>query len=242
MTWAEEERQRVKAQGKGVADPDNRDPNYLLDSEIATNPWFAAIRHMRERMAPLWNPAGAMRRCVHIDVHGMKDPTNAGLGKDGCSEEHRSGGARGRSKVRGHCTVGITRQIGKQRALELFQNTKQHLDAVLAPFGMEVRDGWEVGLRGEWARAPRESDGRNTLTQMSSKHRVFAQCGSAPFTHVMQLELSLTLRKMLNAKRQFREAFARALAAAAFMQTQVRRQVDDANSGSTSKSLASAGL
>lgn len=108
--------------------------------------------------------------------------------------------------------------------MRLFRNTKQHLDVVLEPFGMEVRDGWEVGFRGEWARAPHH--GRNTLTQLSSKHCVFAQCGSAPFTHVMQLELSLTLRKMLNSKRQFREAFARALAAAAFTMQDPQQQQD----------------
>jgi hypothetical protein len=71
ITWTESERLRIR---DGGTDPTNRDPNYLKDSELLENPWFAALRSLREFKVPLWDVEGAMKPCLHVDVHGMKDP------------------------------------------------------------------------------------------------------------------------------------------------------------------------
>ena len=50
MTGAEEERERVRALGGPCAT--NRDPNYLHDNELSDSVWLAALRQLRERLAP----------------------------------------------------------------------------------------------------------------------------------------------------------------------------------------------
>ena len=71
ITWTEQERTRIRDEG---TDATNRDPNYLKDSELLDNPWFAALRSLRESKVSLWDSEGAMKPCLHVDVHGMKDP------------------------------------------------------------------------------------------------------------------------------------------------------------------------
>ena len=48
-------------------DPKNRDPNYLLESQFAENPWHQGLRRFQERCAAAKVPS------LHIDFHGKRD-------------------------------------------------------------------------------------------------------------------------------------------------------------------------
>ena len=75
VTWTEEERRRVQA--LPAADASNRDPNFLTNDELSDSVWFHALLRQRERFVPMVfgnDPPGAMNACLHVDVHGMRDP------------------------------------------------------------------------------------------------------------------------------------------------------------------------
>jgi hypothetical protein len=197
ITWTTNERDRIAAQG--VPDKTNRDPNFLEDGELCQSPWFAALRSQREQLAPLWSEMGAMSACMHVDIHGMKDPLGDGA----------------------DCQIGtaaMRRNLGDTRADEFCRRIEKYLRPVLQEILIKGGNGrtmdLEAGLEtsrpkfeGDWGAASR----RNTLTQLSTNQRLFGSCGSMCYTHAVQIELSLRLRKLLDSHRKNRESFARAL-------------------------------
>lgn len=73
VTWDDGERDRVAK----LVNPDasNRDPNFLCDDELERSPWFYALRHLRDSLGSTGHGNdGSVKRCVHIDVHGMRNP------------------------------------------------------------------------------------------------------------------------------------------------------------------------
>ena len=54
------------------ASASNRDPNHLLNEEISSSPWFAALRLVRERMGPLHQV------CTSTSMHGGRASGSTG--------------------------------------------------------------------------------------------------------------------------------------------------------------------
>mmetsp|Transcript_80632 Transcript_80632/g.250239 ORF Transcript_80632/g.250239 Transcript_80632/m.250239 type:complete len:627 (-) Transcript_80632:109-1989(-) len=76
LTWTRREEARAKEyyKTKGLPDPTNADPNFTLCSELDVSPWTRNLREVRYLF-------GAGRPCLHVDLHGCKDP-----GPDGGSD------------------------------------------------------------------------------------------------------------------------------------------------------------
>lgn len=198
VTWTEPERERVGA--LEIPDASNRDPNHLTDIEMPHSVWFAALRALREQMVPIWGPVGgAMRPCLHVDVHGMRDPPAYSV----------------------DCLIGtsaLRRHHGERRAEEFCAAIEAKLRPVLQriPVGtdggaMDLHAGGPATaaaeLGGDWG----AGSGRNTLTQMSTNSKLFAAGGSLCYTHAVQVELSQRLRKFLIKNEACRTAFAVAI-------------------------------
>ena len=222
ITWSQAERGRVRATGAACAS--NRDPNYLRDDELPRSPWFAALRTCRERLRPLWSEGGAMGGAaggaaggggggggggaglgvpLHVDVHGIRDPP-----------AHRADCMVGSAAMRRHLGCGATDVLltrVEARLLPLLAQMPLEGAASGGPVADRLHAGAPGGtpvprLGGDWGGT------RNTLTQLSTDAELFASCGSLHYPLAIQVELSLRLRKHLNANRVHREAFARALA------------------------------
>ena len=100
---------------------------------------------------------------------------------------------------------------------------RARLEEELCPVLGAIRfDGAPCALHAGHATAPPAlsgakpaSSGRNTLTQLSTRAALWARFGAAPFTHAVQLELSLRLRRHLAAQPEDLRKLALALVAAA---------------------------
>ena len=66
VSWSREEVKRV--QDRGAPDPANRDPNYLLDSELKSNVWHLAHCAVLDPSRP----------ALHVDIHGMTRTNHGG--------------------------------------------------------------------------------------------------------------------------------------------------------------------
>ena len=64
ITWSPAEISRSSQ--TRAPNPQNRDPNHLLESELATNPWNAALADLLRRW-PRFS-------CLLVDIHGRRDP------------------------------------------------------------------------------------------------------------------------------------------------------------------------
>lgn len=69
LTWTRREEARAKEyyKTKGQPDPTNADPNFTLCSELDISPWTRNLREVRYLF-------GVGRLCLHVDLHGCKDP------------------------------------------------------------------------------------------------------------------------------------------------------------------------
>lgn len=164
LTWtkAEEVRNKELFDSMGQPDHTNHDPNFTLRSELSRCPWTRKLRDVRERFGP--------RPCLHVDLHGCKDP-----GLEGGS----------------HLVVGVrAMEFAGCEGVERFRSELQAaLSVVLKGFTLNVRP--EKLLTGAW-----EDEDRCTLTQQS-----LSPDGGA-WTHAVQLEMSMILRKLLNRSRE----------------------------------------
>ncbi|CAE7440144.1 glcK [Symbiodinium natans] len=164
----------------------NRDPNYLLNEEVAQNPWFRQMA----RFADKWRHGkeGHPRPLLHIDVHGCKDPP----------------------ATPSHLTVGLAAmrhevEMGRsplsQSRVETFAAALQNeLTAVLN--GLELRPRPERLVR---VLLPSLSggQGKERLSgawpleerRLTQSQQAMAYAG---FTHSCQLELSKALRRALS--------------------------------------------
>lgn len=70
LTWTrrEERRNKVYFEANGVPDPTNADPNFTHWSDMDVSPWTRNLREVRDLF-------GRDRICLHVDIHGCKDPT-----------------------------------------------------------------------------------------------------------------------------------------------------------------------
>eukprot|EP00747_Dinoflagellata_sp_TGD_P102991 gnl/TRDRNA2_/TRDRNA2_168822_c0_seq1.p1 gnl/TRDRNA2_/TRDRNA2_168822_c0~~gnl/TRDRNA2_/TRDRNA2_168822_c0_seq1.p1 ORF type:complete len:913 (+),score=172.26 gnl/TRDRNA2_/TRDRNA2_168822_c0_seq1:173-2911(+) len=74
LTWTQREEQRARAffkQHSGQPDITNKDPNYTPRDALADSPWTRSLRDIHTR----WPPD---RPCLHVDLHGCKDPSPSG--------------------------------------------------------------------------------------------------------------------------------------------------------------------
>lgn len=215
ILWREEERERVRALGGPC--PTNRDPNFLSDAELGDSAWFTALRCAREELAPSGRP------CIHVDVHGMRNPPAYPV----------------------DCLVGtlaMRRQHGDARTDALCDEVERVLRPVLQripiarPAAAEGEGGGDsaadvVGamaefmdlqaggaatpaplLGGDWG----VGSGRNTLTQLSTNRGLWTahaapSGGPQCFACALQIELSMRLRRHLADNWEDRQAFAEAL-------------------------------
>ena len=191
ITWSDVEVQRVMA--LEAPDRSNRDPNFLRDEELISSPWFSALRFLRESMTSLWDPAGAMRATIHVELKGVADPN---------------------SSESADCVVNTNAmelKVGKARAEEFQRRVEEHLRPVLQSLGMDVQ--------GEGPGAYGGIEGRNTLTMQSLDFDVWNHCGTVPFSHAFTLGLSRRLRKHLDEDAGSRSVFVDALHNALIGQT-----------------------
>jgi len=165
LTWnsREEARNKELFEATGRPDQTNHDPNFTRRSQLSRSPWTRKLREVRERFGP--------RPCLHVDLHGCKDP-----GPDGGS----------------HLVVGIrAMEFAGSEGIERFRSELQlALSAVLKGYSVNVKP--ERFLTGAW-----EEDDRCTLTQQS-----LSPDGGA-WTHAVQLEMCMSLRRLLNRSREF---------------------------------------
>jgi len=174
-----------KAQSAGeLLDPRNRDPNYLLPSELAGNPWFLKLREWASHAPP--------SRALHLDVHGCRDPP-----------KHPAHAMLGFGAMRQHAErlPELERRAGLDRVGAFARALEGGVGALLAgllgvpPGEAVVITGLtqavdELGnpvatLQGAWP----PGVGRLTQTQQSVSY--------AGVGHALQLELSWTLRHEL---------------------------------------------
>ena len=156
----------------------NRDPNFLLNAELADSVWYTALQAARMRIG---SP-----RCLHVDLHGMSD-----------SHGVPHGGA--------DCILGLG-AMGRRRGEAASAVFRAALAAELAPqleqAGMRlVSTGPE--LQGDWG------PDRNTLTQMATDPVLWAT--ASPFSHAVQIEMTIRLRKHLDKNPAARAGFAHAI-------------------------------
>lgn len=73
LTWAQQEEKRALDYYRrmGEPDPTNHDPNFTHVDVLDDRPWTRNLREVRELF-------GLGRPCLHVDLHGCKDPTAAG--------------------------------------------------------------------------------------------------------------------------------------------------------------------
>ncbi|CAE8587293.1 unnamed protein product, partial [Polarella glacialis] len=165
-------------------DPRNRDPNYLHTEEVLQNPWFRQMCRLAERWRE-HNTDGDVRRSLHVDVHGCRDPpitpSHLTIGLAAMRNEVDSG--------RSSLSLARVEAFGALLKAELSAVLSQLdlrpqfvLVRVLLPALAEGRER----LSGAWAL----EDRRLTQSQQALTY--------AGFTHSCQLELSKSLRRVLS--------------------------------------------
>ncbi|CAE7868799.1 glcK [Symbiodinium necroappetens] len=167
-------------------EPCNRDPNYLLNEEVAQNPWFRQMA----RFADKWRHAkeGHLRPLLHIDVHGCRDPpaTPSHLTVGLAAMRHEV--EMGRSPLSQSRVESFAAALQNELTLVLgsldLRPRSEKLVRVLLP---TLSGGQSMErLSGAWPLEERR------LTQ-SQQAMAFAG-----FTHSCQLELSKALRRALS--------------------------------------------
>lgn len=135
LVWAASEEERIKKlyESTGDADPLNSDPHFTDCQEFLINPWTQKIRQIRGIL-------GATRQCLHVDLHGCKDP-----GPDRGS----------------HLVVGLhAMELAECEDVEEFRaNLRKMLEVAL--------QGWSVNVNPLRSLAGARKDDKCTLTQQS---------------------------------------------------------------------------
>lgn len=189
LTWSRREQYRTELRwslvkchgltmlpgnGSGFLDESNRDPNFLSEDEVLGNEWF-------EKMLVASNRCRAHGASLHLDVHGCRDPPHhpahliIGLGalRQGASSPEELA-----------AVAAFGEQLSKSVA-PVIEGLKLVPEAapvrVLVPADPEE----PPSLSGAW----QPSCGRLTQTQQALRF--------ARFTHAVQLEMSLSLRRAL---------------------------------------------
>eukprot|EP00756_Hemistasia_phaeocysticola_P003382 Hpha_TRINITY_DN12218_c0_g1::TRINITY_DN12218_c0_g1_i1::g.17155::m.17155 len=139
LTWARHEQKRVNAKKRGC--PSNRDPNFLLATELERSPWTQQLRALRKD-CPL---------TLHCDIHGCKDPH---------TEPHHY-------KAHVHVGLAAMEQAGREDVPMFRAALQEELDMVLGPRGFIV-DAQPRCLVGSWVnRTPAHCGRRMTVTQQA---------------------------------------------------------------------------
>jgi len=189
VCWAAEVRKRVRESGSAEAAA--RDPNFLLRAELDANGWNAALRAVRAGLG------GADARCLHVDLHGARDPPHwevdvqLGLG----AMEQAEAAAAGAGAGAGAGAAGEAVKL--RRALE----------ARLRP--MLAAKGWDLQAGGAETARP-------TLNGVATPDRftMTEQSVAVGYSHAIQVEMSYRLRKAMVEEPELREAFAAAISVA----------------------------
>ena len=174
ISWSKEELRRCNKHGP---DPKNKDPNYLKLCDIEESEWY---KYFRKSLTNYKKPFS-----IHFDIHGMKGP------KDKVSISNRADCILGMVPMEKNMGFGFTNK---------FKNLiEKNLIPILAKYNMEIMVGGKKTsnypqLSGYWG------NGRNTLTQISSNGKFFKKYS---FSHSIQVELSLKLRKLIISNREF---------------------------------------
>jgi hypothetical protein len=188
-----------------LLDPRVRDPNFLSEKEVASDPWH---RKMRE-LAGEWRREFPEQPLLHIDVHGCKDPPatsshlTIGLG---AMLQHAE------SKMHKHQAAEKIRVFGDALKAELphilapmlIKTTKGKEGQAGERRLLQVVDGAAEGARFYGAWVP--ESGRYTQSQQAVLF--------AGFTYSIQLEISKALRGRLAKDRKATARLCNALRAA----------------------------
>lgn len=177
LVWTKQEEARVATlyQRSGAPDPTNADPNYIHSDQLAHSPWTKMLNNVRSIF-------GSTRPCLHVDLHGCRDP-----------------GPNGPDKA-AHLIVGLRAmehagRVGDAACLrcELLKAFSHALP------GLAVNMRPVQSLTGAW-----EGD-RCTMTQQSMSEE------GGTWTHAVQLEMSISLRNKLSSDKELRILLARGI-------------------------------
>ena len=169
VTWNKNELKRCNEHGP---DPKNDDPNYLKACNVEPSEWCDYFQSaITSANYPL---------LLHVDIHGMRGPND----KISLSD-------------RADCIFGMVpmeRNMGRKFTYQFKNLLEKNILPVLASYNMTAMIGGEKttdypALCGYWG------NGRNTLTQLSSNPAFMKN--KTGFTHAIQMELSMKLRKLL---------------------------------------------
>ena len=188
LTWSDAERAKIKECG-GHPDPDNRDPNYLLDEEARSlfkNPWLVGFNESLSMFGEFGSNS-LIGSSLHVDIHGMSNDHNADLYLGYRAMQRRNFAI---------CADAVAFEARLRALFEPFLAT-----AGLQQ-GLKFNDG---GFGGDWFRHAAHP-GRNTLTQQSTNDHWFIR--GRCFQNALQCEMSLNMRNALGGSQALAERFA----------------------------------
>jgi len=178
----------------GLLDPSNRDPNFLKTTEIVENEWFHKMVFVRNRFK---GESNGWEGCAHVDIHGCKDPpAHAGHLHIGMGAMRQALKGSTPKDLRPVQELAIKLKVAlTEVVMQLNLAPVSNAVSFILPLDVEQ----PPGLSGAW----RPSLGRHTQTQQSISF--------AGFSHSIQMEMSLSLRKALVADSAACEKFADAI-------------------------------
>lgn len=196
LTWSDEEIARINTEYRTNPPETNRDPNYLLDRELAHSPWFHALRSFRT-LCRVSGHSSPTSRSLHCDIHGMADASVNGI----------------------DCVFGtkaMEQQHGQHRAMKFREKLSHYVGATFAayprtfeytmstPSRQVVRTLTGSGTEGMWTCSVdspvfsgAQVSGRNTMCEMTSDAALWNSVEEKPFAFSVQIELSRSLRDLL---------------------------------------------
>lgn len=196
LTWNSEEKKRSevlwklskKLHGKKCAssdcllDPQNRDPNFLLKTEIQKNLWYQTM----QATATDWRAEQGGAHLLHLDVHGSKDPPDIdahctlGLGAMYVRAEENSNGP----DKQGVAQFGAAL---RQELIPVMKAMRLQPSALVLRVAMEPRERTSALQR---FAGVCEDGSHMTQTQQAMLF--------PGFSHSVQLEMSKAMRTKLN--------------------------------------------
>jgi hypothetical protein len=139
----------------------------------ADSPWFLALVAARHCISGPWGPpTGGFAHALHVDIHGMLPR------KDGTQ-----------------CILGLGPMAGHSDSPDgIYAGFKRALERSLAPVFGRMQVKFRVGGP-EFTGVAK--GGRSTMTQTSTDPRLWNAAAGAgtPFSHAVQVEMTMVLRK-----------------------------------------------
>eukprot|EP00747_Dinoflagellata_sp_TGD_P098078 gnl/TRDRNA2_/TRDRNA2_167333_c4_seq1.p1 gnl/TRDRNA2_/TRDRNA2_167333_c4~~gnl/TRDRNA2_/TRDRNA2_167333_c4_seq1.p1 ORF type:complete len:822 (-),score=197.86 gnl/TRDRNA2_/TRDRNA2_167333_c4_seq1:111-2576(-) len=176
LTWTSQEIARVKDEREVTGEPDqtNQDPNFTPQATLGESPWTRNVGRVRERF-------GMSSHCLHVDLHGCKDPGP-------------SGGS--------HLVVGI----GAMECAGRDEAAQELREKLRLAFAVALRNRFSVQVKPLKQLTGVCLDPKYlTLTQQSMRSE------GGGWTHCVQIEMCRSLRDELKESKELRTCLAKAI-------------------------------